>query len=106
MIYINQEVSVMNAKIENLSEIEKGLSVKEATNAQLLSLFSRLVLGKRFSNYETMGELFRAEKEQLLALTLWNRVLVCIEKLLKCLSNVFGMPPEQIVRLFYSVVEK
>jgi len=55
-------------------------------------------LGKRFSNYETMEELFRAEKEQLLAITLWNRVLVCIEKLLKCLSDVFGMTPEQILR--------
>ena len=56
-----------------------------------------LALGKRFSSYETMGELFRAEKEQLLALTLWNRVLACIEKLLKCLSDVFGMSPEQIL---------
>ena len=55
-------------------------------------------MGKRFSNYETMEELFRAEKEQLLAITLWNRVLVCIEKLLKCLSDVFGMTPEQILR--------
>ena len=45
-----------------------------------------------------MEELFRAEKEQLLAITLWNRVLVCIEKLLKCLSDVFGMTPEQILR--------
>ncbi len=45
-----------------------------------------------------MGELFRAEKEQLLALTLWNRVLACIEKLLKCLSDVFGMTPEKILR--------
>ena len=45
-----------------------------------------------------MEELFRAEKEQLLAITLWNRVLVCIEKQLKCLSDVFGMTPEQILR--------
>ena len=45
-----------------------------------------------------MEEQFRAEKEQLLAITLWNRVLVCIEKLLKCLSDVFGMTPEQILR--------
>ena len=35
----------MNAKIEKLSEMEKVLSVKEATNAQLLSLFSRFGLG-------------------------------------------------------------
>ena len=56
-----------------------------------------MALDKRFSSYETMGELFRAEKEQLLVLTLWNRVLACIEKLLKCLSDVFGMTPEQIL---------
>ena len=35
----------MNAKIEKLSEMEKVLSVKEATNAQLLCLFSRFGLG-------------------------------------------------------------
>ena len=35
----------MNAKIEKLSEMEKVLSVKEATNAQLLFLFSRFGLG-------------------------------------------------------------
>lgn len=35
----------MNAKIEKLSEMEKVLSVTEATDAQLLSLFSRFGLG-------------------------------------------------------------
>lgn len=34
----------MNTKIENLSELEKVLSVKEATNVQLMSLFSRFGL--------------------------------------------------------------
>lgn len=35
----------MNAKIENLSEMEKVLSVKDTTNVELMSLFGRFGLG-------------------------------------------------------------
>ena len=35
----------MNAKMENLSGMERVLSVKETTNVQLMSLFSRFGLG-------------------------------------------------------------
>lgn len=57
-----------------------------------------LALGKRFTEYETMGDLFRAEKEQMLALTLWNRVLDCIRKVLECLSQTLGITPEQMIQ--------
>lgn len=60
--------------------------------------YSVLALGKRFSDYETMGELFRAEQEQLLAFTLWNRVLDCIKRLLKYLSETLGITPEQMIQ--------
>lgn len=55
-------------------------------------------LGKRFSDYETMGDLFRAEQKQLLALSLWNRVLDCIKRLLECLSEILGITPEQMLQ--------
>lgn len=37
-----------------------------------------MALEKRFSEYETMGELFTDMEEDLMALTLWKRVLACI----------------------------
>lgn len=57
-----------------------------------------LALGKRFATYETMGEMFRAEKEQLLALTLWNRLLSCMEKLLTALADSLGTEPMQMLQ--------
>lgn len=57
-----------------------------------------VALGKRFSDYETMGELFRAEREQLLALTLWHRLLDFVRAAMNCLVNVIGITPEQIVQ--------
>lgn len=57
-----------------------------------------LALGKRFAAYETMGEMFRAGKEQLLALTLWNRLLSCMEKLLTPLAESLGAEPMQMIQ--------
>lgn len=57
-----------------------------------------LALGKRFATYETMGEIFRAEKEQLLTLTLWNRLLSCMEKLLTALAESLGAEPMQMLQ--------
>ena len=57
-----------------------------------------LALGKRFATYETMGEMFRAEKEQLQALTLWKRLLSCMEKLLTALAESLGAEPMQMIQ--------
>ena len=46
MKLIFESVFVMNAKIENLSEMEKVLSVKAVTNIQLMFLFFHFGLGK------------------------------------------------------------
>ena len=46
-----------------------------------------LALGKRFASYETMGEIFREEKELLQAMTLWNRILSCMKKLLTAMAK-------------------
>ena len=45
-----------------------------------------------------MGELFRAERELILALTLWRRVLSCIEQLLTVLSEIFDMDTNQLMQ--------
>lgn len=59
--------------------------------------YTVLSLGKRFSDYETMGELFMVYKEDLLSLTLWRRILTCIEQLLYCLSDLFGLSPDELI---------
>lgn len=57
-----------------------------------------VALAKRFSDYETMGEMFRAEREQLLALTLWRRILGIVKAVMDCLSEVIGITPEQVLQ--------
>ena len=49
-----------------------------------------MALEKRFSEYETMGELFAGMEEDLMALTLWKRVLACIKHLLEVLCEQQG----------------
>ena len=51
---------------------------------------------KRFSEYETMGELFSDMEEDLMALTLWKRVLACIQRLLEVLSEHLGVTMEEL----------
>jgi hypothetical protein len=56
-----------------------------------------LSLDKRFSEYETMGALFADKREDLLALTLWKRILSVIEGLLETLSHLLPVTPEQML---------
>lgn len=60
--------------------------------------YTVLALGKRFSSYETLGELFREERRQLQALTLWRRTLECIERLLAAVADMFSMTAEQLMQ--------
>lgn len=80
----------------------KSLNGQIADCTLCLMTYTMLVLGKRFSDYETMEELFRTEQEQLLAITLWKRLLACIQRLLDCLAEVFGITPEQILQILAS----
>ena len=56
-----------------------------------------MALEKRFSDYETMGELFSEMKDDLMALTLWKRVLACIERLLDVLAERLGFTAEELI---------
>ena len=55
-----------------------------------------MTLEKRFSEYETMGELFSDMEEDLMALTLWKRVLACIQRLLEVLCEHLGITMEEL----------
>ena len=55
-----------------------------------------MALEKRFSEYETMGELFTGMEEDLMALTLWKRVLACIQRLLEVLCEHLGVTIDEL----------
>lgn len=44
-----------------------------------------------------MEELFSDMEEYLMALTLWKRVLTCIERILRFLGEVLGMTPQHLM---------
>lgn len=54
-------------------------------------MYQMLSLAKRFSEYETMGSLFRSECDQLQMLTLWSRTLEEVRHLLEVLSQEAGV---------------
>lgn len=55
-----------------------------------------MAIEKRFSEYETMGELFANMGEDLMALTLWKRVLACIKRLLEVLCEHLGVTIDEL----------
>ena len=58
--------------------------------------YTVMALEKRFTEYQTMGELFSDMESDLMALTLWKRVLACIERILRVLGETLGFVRCQI----------
>ncbi len=56
-----------------------------------------MALEKRFTEYQTMDELFSDMEDDLMALTLWKRVLTCIKRILRILGEVLGMTPQHLM---------
>lgn len=56
-----------------------------------------LTLQRRFEAYETMGELFRETQQQLLELTLWERILKTFVKMLHELLEVLNLDVEATI---------
>ena len=44
-----------------------------------------------------MGGLFSDMEDDLMALTLWRRVLACIERILRILGEVLGLTPQHLM---------
>jgi len=55
-----------------------------------------LALDKRLNDYETMGALFEQQRADLMALTLWQRLLAIIKRLLEVLADMLGVTYEQL----------
>lgn len=55
-----------------------------------------MALEKRFSDYETMGALFTGLESDVMALTLWSRMLDCIRRLLEVLCGHLGVSLDEL----------
>ena len=59
--------------------------------------YTVMALEKRFTEYQTLGELFSEMEGDLMALTLWKRVLACIERILRILGETLGLTPQHLM---------
>ena len=55
-----------------------------------------LAIDKRLNDYETMGALFEEQREALMTLTLWQRLLTIIKRLLEVLADMLGVSYEDL----------
>ncbi len=62
-----------------------------------LVTYTILALQKRFGSYETMGVLFRGIQQELLELTLWERLIRQVIKMVMKLIEVLDVDPEEII---------
>ena len=56
-----------------------------------------MALEKRFTEYQTMDELYSDMEDDLMALMLWKRDLACIEHILRVLGETLGVTPQQLM---------
>ena len=74
-----------------------GKCQSRSNNAQIADttlcfmMYQMLSLAKRFSEYETLGALFRSERDRLQVLTLWSKTLEEVRHLLEILSREAGV---------------
>jgi len=62
-----------------------------------LATHTILSLQKRFSSYETMGELFRETQQHLLELTLWGRLVKVFLKMVVQLATILSVDVEEMI---------
>ena len=63
----------------------------------MLPYIYRHAFGKIITKHQTMGELFSDMEDDLMALTLWKRVLTCIERILRILGETLGITPQHLM---------
>lgn len=68
-----------------------------ADTTLVLITYTILDLQKRFESYETMGVLFREIQTDLLELTLWERLIRQILKMIMNLFEVLDIAPEEVM---------
>ena len=63
----------------------------------MLPYIYRHAFGKIITKHHTMVELFSDMEDDLMALTLWKRVLTCIERILRILGETLGITPQHLM---------
>jgi len=63
----------------------------------VLATHTILSLQKRFSCYETMGELFRKTQQHLLELTLWERLVKVFFKMLVLMATILSIDVQEMM---------
>lgn len=71
--------------------LSRSYNAQIADTTLCFMMYHMMSLAKRFSEYETMGSLFRSERDQLQMLTLWSRTLEEVRPLLEVLSQEAGI---------------
>ena len=56
-----------------------------------------MALEKRFTKHQTMVEPFSDMEDDLMALTLWKKVLACIEHILRVLGETLGVTLQHLM---------
>ena len=96
----NQEVMYRESKqylgLGKCQSTDFDVQIADCTLA--LATYTILTLYRRFGEYETMGELFRQMQADLMALTLWQRILLIIAQILYRLCHLLGADFEQAMR--------
>ena len=64
----------------------------------MLIVHTLITLENRFSNYETLGGLFSEIGDQLTIMTLWERIIALMVRLMKAISMLIGEPIFELVR--------
>ena len=59
--------------------------------------YTIIALEKRFTEYQTIDELFSDIEDDFIALTLWKKVLACIEHILRVLGETLGVTPQHLM---------
>ena len=70
-----------------------------ADTALALTTYTILSLGKRFGSYETIGSLFRANKQDMLERTICERIMEVILSLIMQLLEFVAIDIDQTMRL-------
>ena len=55
-----------------------------------------MALEKRCTKHQTMVKLFSDIEDDFIALTLWKKVLACIEHILRVLGETLGVTPQHL----------
>lgn len=68
--------------------------------------YNLLSIAKRFSNYETLGELFRDTQKDSLQLTISEKIWVIIIELVSHLSEILNLDSETLMEKLFSENEQ